>query len=101
MLKLTQIKDFFAVLKLQKEIVIAVSESGKINPISMLENLSEEIINELCAIVTGERKNYADDMIDAADILAGFFLNLKEQWDSKPNLKKLGGFLAGLQMYLR
>ena len=101
MLSLQQLKDIFALLRTQKELIASVNQTGKIDFAAIVGDLHPDIINQLCAIITGEPKQYTDDILEAADIISGFFLNLSERWVRLKHLPKLGGALANLATALK
>ena len=81
--------------------MISIGATGKIDFSSLINCLSEDVINKLCGIITGENKQYTDDILLAADIITGFFLSLKEKWPQYSNLAKLGGALGNLTTLLQ
>ena len=101
MLSLQQLKDIFALLKTQKELIEIVSKTGKIDFAGIIDNLHPDIINQLCGIITGEPKTFTDDILEAADIISGFFLSLSERWGKLKHLPKLGGALGNLATALK
>jgi len=99
-ISLAQIKDIFKVLRDVDKSKIKDAD-GRLDVTELITLVEDSLVNEMCVIITGEKKDYTEDVFgeEGAIEVIGFFLaNILDKLKRSTGLKSLLEKSLGIKM---